>query len=814
MLETHNCPQCGSTKTMSVPDSIRYLCYDCKYEFANDKPVSPMRIFLSYGHDSNEELVLRIKTDLEKRNHDVWLDKSEIRFGDEWRHSITDGILKSDRVLSFLSKHSTRNPGVCLDEIAIAIGVKGGNVQTILVESEQEVQPPVNIGHIQWLDMHDWKERFSGNEAAWEPWYQARLAEIIRVVESDESRRFAGEIETLNDHLKPIKSEARTYQLLSKGFYGREWLFSAVENWRQDKNHDSRLFWIMGTPGVGKSAFTAQLTHMRGDTVIAAQFCEWDKPDHRNAQRVVRSLAFQIGTRLPDYRKLLLTLPEINDLDQKNPDELFDYLLAGPLRHAIDGGRERYLIVIDALDEAVEAGRNPLVEMLARNAQRLPDWISFVVTSRPEKNVMAPLQGLKPFVLDTGTEANRDDIRNYLSHELAPKLKDRPDASRLIEQILEKSEGVFLYVERLCDEIQHGHISLDHPDQFPQGIGGIFIQYFQRQFPNSSEYKASIRPILESICAQREPLPLSILAASVNLSDNQLRERLAELGSLFPIRKGSSNTEDTVTSFHKSIIDWLTEKDELTGYFKAGSYVVDIETGRKRLTDACWAQYQQSPYKMSVYALHYLPYHLTSTGMWKDLEKILVDFGFMEAKLQALGVYSLIEDYNLVHILSVVEKLKLSEKSLRLIQNALQLSAHILRNKEQLRSQLIGRLLSFQEPEIRSLLDEASQCKSEMWLRPLIPSLTPPGGPLILTMKGHTGRIWAVSLTPDGRRAISASEDNTLKVWDMETGAEVTTMKGHTGRVRAVSVTPDGRYAISASADETLKVWDIETGAE
>ena len=96
-----------------------------------------MRIFLSYGHDSNEELVRRIKADLEKRGHDVWFDKNPekekgIRPGDDWRRAITDGIVGSHRVLSFLSKHSTRDPGVCLDEIAIAIGVKGGNIQTIL----------------------------------------------------------------------------------------------------------------------------------------------------------------------------------------------------------------------------------------------------------------------------------------------------------------------------------------------------------------------------------------------------------------------------------------------------------------------------------------------------------------------------------------------------------------------------------------------------------------------------------------------------------------------------------------------------------
>src|SRR5947207_4204462 len=124
----------------------------------------------------------------------------------------------------------------------------------------------------------------------------------------------------------------------------------------------------MGAPGVGKSAFAAQLTHAQGDTVIAAQFCEWDKPDHRNAPRVIRSLAFQLATRLPDYRKLLLTLPEIAELDRKDAAELFDYLFANPLRSVINGSRERFLIVIDALDEAGEAGRNPLVEMLARDS--------------------------------------------------------------------------------------------------------------------------------------------------------------------------------------------------------------------------------------------------------------------------------------------------------------------------------------------------------------------------------------------------------------------------------------------------------------
>jgi hypothetical protein len=103
------------------------------------KPRGPIRAVI-FG------AIRRIYADLKQRGHDVWFDKRDITFGDDWRRSITSGITECDRFFSFLSKHSTRDPGTCRDEIAIGIGVKGGNIHTILVESEQKVQPPVNIG--------------------------------------------------------------------------------------------------------------------------------------------------------------------------------------------------------------------------------------------------------------------------------------------------------------------------------------------------------------------------------------------------------------------------------------------------------------------------------------------------------------------------------------------------------------------------------------------------------------------------------------------------------------------------------------------
>ena len=127
------CPKCDQSLTKVG----KFWICPAHGQISQEKNAVVLRIFLSYGHDKNEELVRLIKKDLEKRGHDVWFDKSEIKCGQDWRRSITEGgIMNSHLFLCILSKHSTRDPGVCLQEIAISIGVKGGNIQTILVESE------------------------------------------------------------------------------------------------------------------------------------------------------------------------------------------------------------------------------------------------------------------------------------------------------------------------------------------------------------------------------------------------------------------------------------------------------------------------------------------------------------------------------------------------------------------------------------------------------------------------------------------------------------------------------------------------------
>ena len=154
------------------------------------------------------------------------------------------------------------------------------------------------------------------------------------------------------------------------------------------------------------------------------------------------------------------------------------------------------------------------------------------------------------------------------------------------------------------------------------------------------------------------------------------------------------------------------------------------------------------------------------------------------------------------------------KEALELIHGAVRLSSHVIANDpEQFASQMVGRLLSYQDTAaIADFTTRVVEGTHGPWLRPLHPALHPPGTALIRTLAGHTSSVNAVAATPDGRWAVSASSDQTLRVWDLGSGRELRTLAGHAGSVNAVAVTPDGQRAVSASDDQTLKVWELATG--
>jgi WD40 repeat protein len=63
------------------------------------------------------------------------------------------------------------------------------------------------------------------------------------------------------------------------------------------------------------------------------------------------------------------------------------------------------------------------------------------------------------------------------------------------------------------------------------------------------------------------------------------------------------------------------------------------------------------------------------------------------------------------------------------------------------------------------------------------------------------------AVAPDSSYIVSASNDNTLRMWNPDTGDTIHTLKGPTDPVRGCAVAPDSSYIVSASDDNTLRIW-------
>ncbi len=771
------CPHCNSDSVVFSRKRELYLCADCRHEFFIGKPFIPRRLFISYGHDEHSLLAVRLKDDLKDRGHTVWFDEERLQPGHDWEAFIEQGLddLTQDppnsAVLLLLTPHAVRRPdGYCLNEVARALSRGLSIIPLMVVESE----PPLSICRIQWLDMRECLP-INENEAFYKPLFER----LLRAIE-DKQLDFEGTQSRLLSVLSPIQFSADIIRLL-RDFTGRRWVFEEVDAWLKDPS-GKRIFWITGAPGVGKSAMAAWIRDHRRE-IAAFHFCDVNSEEKRDPSRLVLSIAYQLSTQLPDYLDCLARLP-LETIVQEFHEAytLFDKLIVQPLAPNFPEPDRPIVILIDALDEATYRRQNEIVRFLTFCAPKTPHWLRFLVTSRPEPEIRSSFQALSPYVLDASRAENLEDIRKFLRSQF-------PDITSELTQILiDRSEGIFLYIRYVYEEVRNGRLRLIHPDEFPRGLGDVYKHFFDRQFAaDLTYYEEEITPLLYLILASFEPLTLGYLQRSRGLeSKTDLFRRLNRLGSLFPASGESDN--DTIRPFHGTIRDWITVNQS------AYPYYIDTAHGHKLLVDDGWSQYEAGPETMEDYFIEWLPSHLRVIEDYPRLALLLKDFRYLMEKTRRGMLERLLKDLRELPI------------SLFDVDRTLDLEAAFFREKAHIVSRgnpewpayMILIQLAIEHADDSPLTMGAEKWLEEgrcdwSWLRRV--QRVPHAGknPCLAVLEGHTNLVQGALETKDGR-FLSWSGDHTLRLWDRE-GRPQVVLNGHTDRVHGVLETRDGRFS-------------------
>lgn len=460
-------------------------------------------------------MATRIKLDLERRGHKVWYDVERLRAGTDWEAYIEEGLQECDKVLLLMTPHSVRRrdrrdpssrDGFCLNELAKALELNKPIIPILVASLEHG--PPVSISRIQYLDFRDVLPI-----AHHESQYARRFERLLLALEHDDLD-FEGGQARLRRLLKPLDFDRELAQHVNR-FTGRKWLLDELDAWVRDASA-SRVFWLVGPPGVGKTAFAAYLCH-HYPNIAAAHFCVAGHQVKSDPGRAVLSIAYQLSQQLPEYEKRLSKLPLEEDVD-KNAETLFETLLVQPFSTDFPAPDHDWLIVIDAVDEATHGDNNEIAQFLAKYWPQTPQWLRLVVTSKREAVSASPLRSLalRPRIIDADSPENQQDLRDYVIRELSAA-KLFPSAE-IVDALVERIGGIFLFARLLLNDIIAGHLSLKDIAAFPTGLSEYYRCFFARQFPDMQYYQGEIRPFLDVLgVAAGTTVSRSLIAGSGGL---------------------------------------------------------------------------------------------------------------------------------------------------------------------------------------------------------------------------------------------------------------------------------------------------------
>ena len=544
---------------------------------------------------------------------------------------------------------------------------------------------------------------------------------------------------------------------------------------------------------MGKSALLSAwlLRREAADAVVPHHFIRRGEYDWDDPAKLVGSLVAQIELRFPDQRE-----PEADA--RMHPAARLEATLRRVSENELIPRGERLIVLIDGLDEydppADVPGRDPLAAFLPR---ALPRGVSLLCASRPRHPYVDMLAARGAVQLDLDDEQafaadNAATVRAFWE-QAAPELG--LDAQFIAEAVA-CAGGNLQHAAMLRQHLAGLPPAQRRIEVIPRGLAASLASAWER---------VATDPVIVDglgiLCAAREAITLDELSTVAGWTDEAQRRRFMRGARELLIE---SRRESTV-------LEYRLHHDSIRGQIAASIGPAALRGQHRALTHglATWPAPREPAARR--YALRHALIHRTEAGEWADTWRLAADLGFLEATCRELGAHEAEAD-----LARVAERCRASgvaalRRQFDDLARAIERESHWLRAAPEATAALLWNRLrqsGWSTDEIEQQVQLPAGSKF-LRVRHLATRESPA---LVRDLVGHTYGVTACAVTPDGRRVVSASDDKTLKVWDLESGRAVATLDGHAFGVIACAVTPDGRRVVSASRDQTLKVWDLASG--
>jgi hypothetical protein len=359
------------------------------------------------------------------------------------------------------------------------------------------------------------------------------------------------------------------------------------------------VFWIHGTPGIGKTAISNSLcASLHQERRLGGSFfCKRDDSYRSNSKYVLPALVYQLaGVWAPYGKSVAQVLAKDPQISPETPSMIMPKLLLDPLASLQRHPPNPIVIIIDALDECGDdSERKQLLQNLLSVAAHC-HWIKIVITSRPEQEVQLTFRGCKASIRNLAEDQVGEDIwrfaRNRLAdiasrYELGP---DWPDEA-ILQNITDYSGGLFMFVETVYQFIKDRFDPVAALTQIldeqlsvaSRGLDELYHKVVDLAVKKEGAEVETCRTVIGAIIAVAGNWPLGdqALAALLGLKPYSVKVLVKKLGSLFHhgddggIRARHSSIAEFFT---KSTTDPLFRVDLKETHVKLGSLCLSLMT--------------------------------------------------------------------------------------------------------------------------------------------------------------------------------------------------------------------------------------------